>query len=75
MRWIPKQFPKIKTTKALMNPRNNIMVGAYILSGAMQGTNTPHQTLYKYLGRRDKRYADKILSIAGKMSAAAGARK
>ena len=67
MQWIPKHFPKIKTTKDLLKPRNNIMVGAFILAEATKGTSTPRQALFKYLGRRDEQYASKVLGIADRM--------
>jgi len=67
MQWIPKHFPKIKTTKDLLKPRNNIMVGAFILAEATKGTSTSREALFKYLGRRDEHYASNVLGIADRM--------
>ena len=71
MQWIPNHFPHIKTVNDLMKLRNNVMVGTFILSTAMQGTRTTRQALYKYLGREDEKQVDKMLDIVRRMNTAA----
>lgn len=58
---ITEEFPHITTEKALIEPRNNIMVGTWLFTQYLTdcGGNVT-KALYRYLGAQASRYAKQI---------------
>ncbi len=58
---IRAQFPHIKSERALMEPRNNIMVGTWLFSQYLSecGGNTNH-ALRRYLGTKSGHYLNRV---------------
>ncbi|MGI6076124.1 MAG: transglycosylase SLT domain-containing protein [Pyramidobacter sp.] len=59
---IKKQFPHITTEKALMEPRNNIMVGTWIFSRYLKSCGgNEKKALQRYLGANTGRYVSQVM--------------
>lgn len=65
---IRKKFPHIKTTRDLLKPENNILVGCWIFSGYLKRSRGDvNKALARYLGVKSTRYNSGVLKYRGTM--------
>lgn len=63
-KWVPDWFPDIQTLEDIMEPANNILVGAAIYRGVRKRARDDEKALSLYLGADNPAYARSVLSVA-----------